>query len=806
MDNENKITPEQWHTYNVPGDRSTPEEETVQPSVEEQISSVQDTVRALRESMESAEATAEEDAGEPASETAAAAPEAESLPEELPPAEESASAGRKSKKKKKSSAQAAGMTPPPENGRRKRKIPWYLSLWLIIPVIVLSALTLWFGLEASRLKGQVDLVEEDVHYVLSFALDLNVDAMQYSVLTLDNDMAEARQLMDRFVWRNCRRIPALQDEFSSADNILTALTTASDVIFKPGIDLLHEYPFSTLKSETGINLNTSVTYINFATSIFPTLREVLDTLENEDLEMIDEDGLLRMCVDIASISEDYVENTLNELVIPAVYQLVTCPIETLKTEAGFNVTGILSYLDLLEDLVPKAEKTLDDLEFMKSGSLIPETEETDPAAPALSSDAGAQVVTSAAGSLLESEQLDGYIAKARELLASYHAAEEYIPIVRDVLGSGENKMYAIVAQNSAELRASGGFPGAVGLIQITDGILTIGDFSGVHDYFVQTVTDEMGVTALDLKMFSSWMFLTWDAGYCPDFVHVANIWSYAIEQKIGTRPDGIISVTPAVIHELIKTFGDITLDDGTILNGENTTRIIQHDIYSNNFNWYTDVNVSNAVADAIFSETARKTISLVLSSLTPDNILTAVDLFDYCAQQRMIEIWMKDEQQEQRMIEMGWDGGLNRDPMSPQAGVYFAGHTSCKLGYFVDIFPEMSAPVLNEDGSRTYDITVTVYNRITWDEGANAHWYISGDGGKYGAFFHFFAPAGGSISNFHVDKGVSVAEHTYNDLQDVHFDYYLLPEGSVTVTYQVTTAPGAGDLTFSLTPTLQNYR
>ena len=64
---------------------------------------------------------------------------------------------------------------------------------------------------------------------------------------------------------------------------------------------------------------------------------------------------------------------------------------------------------------------------------------------------------------------------------AYAVAEDYLPLLKAFLGGGSDRTYLLAAQNSTEIRASGGFPGSIGTITIVDGVLTIGDFNSVYD-------------------------------------------------------------------------------------------------------------------------------------------------------------------------------------------------------------------------------------------------------------------------------------------------------------------------------------
>ena len=86
--------------------------------------------------------------------------------------------------------------------------------------------------------------------------------------------------------------------------------------------------------------------------------------------------------------------------------------------------------------------------------------------------------------------------------------------------------------------------------------------------------------------------------------------------------------------------------------------------------------------------------------------------------------------------------------------------------------------------------------------------YISGGGSGsiYGAAY-FFAPAGGTVSDFHADNGQKIQLREYHGLELGFMDKFLLkPDVPVTVTYTVTTAPGVETpLGISKTPTAQDY-
>ena len=171
-------------------------------------------------------------------------------------------------------------------------------------------------------------------------------------------------------------------------------------------------------------------------------------------------------------------------------------------------------------------------------------------------------------------------------------------------------------------------------------------------------------------------------------------------------------------------------------------------------------------------------------------------------------VWMRDEEEQNLLRQFAWNGGLNTDPQIPQAGVYFNCTVPSKMGWFLVMDTQMGECMTNDDGSYTYPITVTFTNTISAEELKAAGSYIlGGKGGVLTGSAYFFAPAGGTVSDFVMSDGGKVIEEMYHDLE-VGFvsRMEISPQKTVTVTYNVTTAPGAeAPLVFSQTPTVQEY-
>ena len=94
----------------------------------------------------------------------------------------------------------------------------------------------------------------------------------------------------------------------------------------------------------------------------------------------------------------------------------------------------------------------------------------------------------------KSENISKYVDKLNSLTASYKENGKYIQLFREFLGDGSDRMYLVAAQNSSEIRASGGFPGSVGTVRIENGVMSIGDFQTVYKVLSERVPESVQVT------------------------------------------------------------------------------------------------------------------------------------------------------------------------------------------------------------------------------------------------------------------------------------------------------------------------
>lgn len=477
---------------------------------------------------------------------------------------------------------------------------------------------------------------------------------------------------------------------------------------------------------------------------------------------------------------DTAEMAMAEMLQPAIDLMEAHPLSQLKVEDGFNTRLLGHYIDFAESVMPKVEIVLEqlsaiDLSFLDS-----------------------------------SGEIAGYLDTANELMEFYHSNPEILPMIKSMMGAEEDRLYVMAVQSPAEIRASGGFPGSIGTIRIQDGVLTLGDFKSVTYMLSAATPKEIRITQEERQLFHylSGIQTPRDSDLCPDFERVGHIWALAYEAKNHEPVAGVISVTPHIVERLLAVMGtEIELSDGLVINGENAMKVLQHDVYYKYFG-RSAVGNGNAASDLIFAEAAQKTMKALTENLSLSDIMDYLPVAKESFEDRTLMLWMKEESEQAFVVEMGWSGGLNRDPEKPEAGVYYNCILPSKMGWYVMMDTSIGERTKNEDGSYTYPVTVTFYNNATVEEIKTAQTYISGGlEGMIRSVAYFFAPAGGTVSDFSASNGQKIKLTTYNGLELGFMDQFLLkPDTPITITYLVTTAPGAEEpLTFSKTPTAQDF-
>ena len=455
----------------------------------------------------------------------------------------------------------------------------------------------------------------------------------------------------------------------------------------------------------------------------------------------------------------------SEVIRPAADTMNEYPFEDLKTEDGMNAELVVAYLDLEDKIEPYIIDFCD--QTLNSGII-----NDDP------------------------EKYHDLSLTLIDLMKTMYEIKTYKPLLRFVFGNGEDRTIILMAQNCAEMRACGGFPGSIGAARISDGEFTFGDFTSIYDVMPFYQASSITISDEENKIFlEDWYGALPIRATCnPHFPRCAEVFSAAYEQYNKTEVEGVISLTPHIIQRLLTITGPVTLSNGYTIDSENAVGYLQRQIYIDYF-MSSSFSSSNDITDSLFAETAETVYKKLFENLNKDTMIQLFDVITESAKDRVFMMWMKDEEAEDILLELGLAGALNSDPKSPQMAVFYSVNDANKLGPYFDYSVTLGDAIDNGDGTVSYPVTVVISNNIddlTIALGKGNSYILAEDyGASMNSLIYFFAPAGGTVSGFSNDAGLRVTIEEYNGLKLGFCKDFLLDPGEIiTFKYTVTTAEG----------------
>ncbi len=387
------------------------------------------------------------------------------------------------------------------------------------------------------------------------------------------------------------------------------------------------------------------------------------------------------------------------------------------------------------------------------------------------------------------EKLKDPLNMASQFMADNGDAFRLIP---DLLGCNGDREYLIIAQNYSEVRPTGGLPGTVIPLHVSNGNLDFGDPVAMADarnaqnYPIQ-ITDEERTLFGDILGYS-----TTDMNNIPDWSRAADIISQMWAIYNGTTVDGVIGIDVETFKRLVSLGSStVALPDGSTVNSADLTKILLHDVYVN----YPD----GAMQDAYFSMVLGSCMDIIEGKLPDLGLQKVANVIQQSIQEERLMVWMRNTEEEALMEQLGCAGTLSYDPKTPEVGLYFYDLTWSKIDWYFKPEVTLGDGVKNTDGTTSYPMTIKLTNTLTYGDAENLPVAVTGihptkqDVTDMLTNVYLYAPAGGTISNIQyagVD-GFSLNPATHNGLE-VHFGLlHLLAQQSETISCTVTTSKDA---------------
>ena len=390
--------------------------------------------------------------------------------------------------------------------------------------------------------------------------------------------------------------------------------------------------------------------------------------------------------------------------------------------------------------------------------------------------------------------------KVDDATSAMAVADRTLQVLPQMLGSDRPQNYLLVMQNNAEIRATGGLPGAVALLHADHGKLSmVREVSGAS--FGEAPAPVLPLQPAEKTIFGENIgryFL--DANLTPDFSRAADLWKARWEQTQPEKVDGVISLDTVTLSYLLKATGPITVD-GVRLSADNVVDELLSGTYAR--------LPEPAQQDAFFGQVASAVFGKVTSYAgSKQGLLTALQR---AATEHRILVHDFTADVQAKIAGTAVAGGLSSsDPTTdPQVGVYFADGTLSKMSYYLRYDARVSATSCT-NGTQTLSGSLTLRSTAPVDAKTSLPAYVTGislpksSAGDMLVAVYVFAPLGGGASKFD-DNGLDFPQFTAElGGRTVIGTWVLLEPGkSKDLTWTMTSGAGQrGNVHVNVTPSV----
>ena len=399
------------------------------------------------------------------------------------------------------------------------------------------------------------------------------------------------------------------------------------------------------------------------------------------------------------------------------------------------------------------------------------------------------------------EQGKEQINKVADMLDQVNGMVQAMP---KLLGQDGPRTYLLVAQTTSEQRSGGGLVGSLGTMQVDNGNISVGEFHSNKEF----VALGESATAEEHDVFSDPLYFSFDVRdlfAVPDFSRTAEMLNTVWQRsEYACDIDGVIAIDPLFIQEMVRINGDITLDNGQVLTGDNTAEFMLNGIYK---------AFDPDTQDVYFEYVASAVMDGAFSNMTMDKMMQIAQAMGTLAEGRHFYAYTFHEDEAEYFQGAGFAKNAPDSETDPEVGIYMNEQNASKLGWYLRRSSTITRTACNADGSQTYHVTFSITNTLTSDEMASATTYILGgaqpgvDGivapaGTSAQRMLFYAPAGGSITNLTASGDVRDQENKTMDGKNLITNVaYIAPGETVTFDFDVTTSAKAeSDLQLDQTP------
>lgn len=342
------------------------------------------------------------------------------------------------------------------------------------------------------------------------------------------------------------------------------------------------------------------------------------------------------------------------------------------------------------------------------------------------------------------------LEKKREGLIIY---QQISPLLDTLLGQEQKRTYAVLFQNNQELRATGGFIQAVGIITVDKG--TIIDTQVFSSYELDNQFNGAVTPPSDLaQVLGEDRLYLRDSNWNPDFPKTAEQVAWFLQQQLNESVDGVIGITLPAVQDILSATGPLDLQQ---YNELLTDKNIEERMEFHSEVTLVDSDQSSDYAVVVFEALLNKMARLPKESATKlaDAIVTQ-------ANQKNIVMALTDGNEQATISLLGWSGELLVPNCPPQFSS--AGCVVDSLGVF-DSNVGINKANYHTKRSESHQISLSptraahTHTLVLTNTSQSNAW----PKGTYESYLRFVVPSNAQLESITVDGVALSADRLFTD-------------------------------------------
>lgn len=231
--------------------------------------------------------------------------------------------------------------------------------------------------------------------------------------------------------------------------------------------------------------------------------------------------------------------------------------------------------------------------------------------------------------------------------------EKNYQVFWQIAGFGGPKKYLFLFQNNQEIRATGGFIGSYGVLELKDGEIStfyIDDIFNPDGQLKEKVVPPAPIQ----KISAAWSLH--DSNWFPSFPVSAEKAGWFFEKTGGPTVDGVIALTPELLLKILAITGPVEMPEyGTTVDKDNFVEKTQYEVE-------VDYDKELNRPKKFIADLAPKILNRLFSSQPEKNFLALVGALNQSLKEKHILLYSFDYNAQKLISDLGWSGEvLNSD-------------------------------------------------------------------------------------------------------------------------------------------------